>query len=181
MRVYRDGAFIEDRWRHVGDDEPVSPESGAIIVSLARWRSEPELRSRAGEVGVLTPPSENPDVTADGLLDLPLIVIPFPKFTDGRGYSLGRMLRERHGFTGELRATGEVLLDQVPLMLRCGFNSFEVSHGPTLAALERGHLPMLPLSYQSPTSGRRRYSTTPRRSEEEKVAVGEQGDGASQT
>ena len=54
-----------------------------------------------------------------------LIVLNFPKFTDGRAYSQARLLRERLGYRGELRATGAVLLDQLPFMLRCGFDSFE--------------------------------------------------------
>jgi uncharacterized protein (DUF934 family) len=58
------------------------------------------------------------------------------------------LLRERFGFAGELRAAGDVLLDEIPLMLRCGFDSFEVVNEPTLRALKRGHLPGVSLFYQ---------------------------------
>lgn len=180
MRIYRGGTFVEDHWIEISNDEPVGSENEAFIVSLSRWRAQPELRAGRGNVGVLVRAGEEPDVHADELLDVPLIVITFPKFTDGRGYSLARMLRERHGFKGEIRATGEVLLDQVPLMLRCGFDAFAISHGPTIAALERGHLPAIELSYQKPAGGRRRYSTTFRRSEGEAVGARERGDGAGQ-
>ena len=61
----------------------------------------------------------------DRLAGVNLIVLNFPKFTDGRAYSQARLLRERLGYTGELRATGAVFLDQLPFMLRCGFDSFE--------------------------------------------------------
>ena len=67
------------------------------------------------------------DVLALGgkLAGVKLVVLQFPKFTDGRAYSQARLLRERLGYTGELRATGAVFLDQLPFLLRCGFDSFE--------------------------------------------------------
>jgi uncharacterized protein (DUF934 family) len=55
---------------------------------------------------------------------LPVVAIHFPTFTDGRGYSLARLLRQRHGFGGDLRATGDVLRDQIYLLHKCGFSSF---------------------------------------------------------
>jgi uncharacterized protein (DUF934 family) len=74
--------------------------------------------------------------------------LSFAKFSDGRAFSYAEMLRERFGFKGELRAGGDVLLDEIPLMLRCGFDSFEVVNEPTLRALKRGHLPGVSLFYQ---------------------------------
>ena len=70
------------------------------------------------------------EVTAlgDRLVGVQLVVLNFPKFTDGRAYSQARLLRERLGYTGELRATGVVLRDQLPFLLRCGFDSFESDH-----------------------------------------------------
>lgn len=180
MRVYRGGKFVEDHWRDVGDEGLAESADEAIIVPLGRWRAQPELRSRRGKVGVLVRAGDEPDIHADELAEVPLIVITFPKFTDGRGYSLARMFRERHGFKGEIRAIGEVLLDQIPLMLRCGFDAFAISHGPTIAALERGHLPGLELSYQRPAGGRRRYSTNHRRSGGEGLEARERTDGAGQ-
>jgi uncharacterized protein (DUF934 family) len=84
-----------------------------------------------------------------------LVVVALPKFTDGRAYSVARRLRENLGYRGELRATGDVLLDQLTLLARCGFDAFEISHAPTLAALERGALPGLSHVYQPPTGARR--------------------------
>ena len=66
------------------------------------------------------------------------MALKFDKFADGRAFSYAELLRERHGFKGELRATGEVLLDEIALMLRCGFTSFEVTDANTLRALARG-------------------------------------------
>ncbi|MCV0370529.1 MULTISPECIES: DUF934 domain-containing protein [Filomicrobium] len=177
MPIYRGGAFVDDTWRVLGDDE-VADRGAHVIVSLERWRSEPQLRT--GNVGVILRAGEEPDVIADGLVDAPLIVITFAKFTDGRGYSVARALRERHAFKGEIRATGDVLLDQIPLMLRCGFDAFEITHGPTIAALGRGYLPGLALSYQRPVGGSRRYSTVVRPSQASRQVAQEQNDGAGQ-
>ena len=80
--------------------------------------------------------------------DRPLVALRFDKFGDGRAFSYAILLRERHGFAGELRAVGDVLLDEIPLMLRCGFTSFEVVNAPTLKALAEGRLPKFPLAYQ---------------------------------
>ena len=80
--------------------------------------------------------------------DRPLVALRFDKFADGRAFSYAILLRERHGFAGELRAVGDVLLDELPLMLRCGFTSFEIVNAPTLRALEEGRLPHFVLAYQ---------------------------------
>lgn len=114
----------------------VTPEAapplpdGALLVPLAVWRSRrAELLGRAAPVGVWLDPAEDPaDLRADLAL-LPLIAINFPKFTDGRGYSLARLLRERHGYAGEIRAIGDVLHDQLFLMARCGFDAFALKDG----------------------------------------------------
>jgi uncharacterized protein (DUF934 family) len=102
---------------------------------------------------------------ADDLDRLSIIALNFPKFTDGRSYSKARTLREQHGYKGEIRATGDVLLDQVPLMLRCGFDALEITNAPTIRALERGHLPAVAETYQSVgrrgTAGRWTRETRP--------------------
>jgi uncharacterized protein (DUF934 family) len=76
-------------------------------------------------VGVLLPGEAEPDAIADDLQDLAVIAIQFPVFRDGRGFSLARILRDRLGYQGELRAVGDVLRDQLFFMQRCGFNAFE--------------------------------------------------------
>jgi phosphoadenosine phosphosulfate reductase len=76
------------------------------------------------------------------------IAVSFPAFTDGRGYSTARLLRERFGFKGELRAVGDVLQDQIPHMQRCGFDALVVTHEPTRRALLENHLPEMALFYQ---------------------------------
>ena len=145
MALWRNGAFAEDDWKRLPDDAALGRDRA--IVSLARWRREAEAL-RTDAVGV--------EITAGGgaqdalreVADRPLVALKFDKFGDGRAFSYAILLRERHGFRGELRAVGDVLLDEIPLMIRCGFTSFEVSNEATLKALGEGRLPKFPLAYQ---------------------------------
>ena len=82
------------------------------------------------------------------LQDIERIDLHFPKFTDGRAYSQAFLLRRRMGFQGEIRATGDVLIDQIPLMLRCGIDSFAVKNATALKRLEEGRLPGIAVHYQ---------------------------------
>lgn len=125
MALIKDKALAEDGWTHVGDEDELPPEGGAIV-TLARWRAEREaLSGRNAPIGVLLASEEGPDTVAEDLDRIDLIAVSFPQFKDGRGYSTGRLLRERYGFKGELRAVGNVLRDQLAFMARCGFDSFE--------------------------------------------------------
>lgn len=91
---------------------------GSAVVPLADWK---------GESGILLGPSDDVELIAGHLDRLALIAIDFPNFTDGRGYSMARLLRERYGFKGEIRAVGEVLRDNLFYLSRCGFDSFALS------------------------------------------------------
>jgi len=148
MALWRESGFAQNLWTQVADDASL-PGAGGAIVSLARWRREREaLSARSTPVGVeISAGTDALEHLADAA-DRPLVALRFDKFGDGRAFSYAILLRERHGFTGELRAVGDVLLDEIPLMLRCGFNSFEVVNVPTLRALEEGRLPKLALAYQ---------------------------------
>jgi len=148
MALWRNGAFAKDTWTALVDDQP-APASGAILVSLPRWRMErASLVGRADPVGVEVAAGNDALEHLAEIADRPLIALRFEKFGDGRAFSYAILLRERHGFRGELRAVGDVLLDEIPLMLRCGFTSFEIVNPPTLRALERGGLPHFALAYQ---------------------------------
>ncbi|HXE23288.1 MAG TPA: DUF934 domain-containing protein [Roseiarcus sp.] len=148
MPLWRREGFVDDAWAIVGDEGPV-PEEGAIVVSLKRWLSEREaLASQPGPVGVKVEAGADAQAHLGDLAGRPLIALAFGRFADGRSFSYARLLRDRYGFRGELRATGDVLIDEIPLMLRCGFDSFEVTNAPTLRALEAGQLPGSPLHYQ---------------------------------
>jgi uncharacterized protein (DUF934 family) len=153
MPLWRREGFVEDGWA-VLDDEAPAAAHGAIVVSLKRWVAERgALVSRAEPVGVALDAGADAQAHLADLADRPLVALAFAKFADGRAFSYARILRDRYGFQGELRATGDVLIDEIPLMLRCGFDSFDVTNAPTLHALESGRLPGSPLHYQ-PASAR---------------------------
>jgi len=148
MALWRKDGFAENLWAMLADADPL-PASGAVIVSAERWAKEREdLAGRADPVGISIAASKDAGATLAEAAKRPLVALSFAKFADGRAFSYAQLLRERHGFTGELRAVGDVLLDGLPLMLRCGFDSFEIVDEPTLRALRRGHLPDTKLFYQ---------------------------------
>lgn len=153
MPLWRREGFVEDGWTVLGDNAP-PPAEGAVVVSLKRWLGERDVLSRRGApVGVSVEAGADAQAHLGDLADRPLVALAFDKFADGRAFSYARLLRDRYRFRGELRATGDVLIDEIPLMLRCGFDSFDVTNAPTLRALESGRLPGSPLHYQ-PASAR---------------------------
>jgi len=147
-RLWRNGAFVSDEWRNVADDEPMGIGTRAVV-SLERWRKDQlTIASTGAAVGVRLNVGQSIDVETDDVGRLGVIALPFPKFSDGRSYSAARQLREA-GYRGEIRAIGDVLLDQLPLMVRTGFDAFEITHAATISALERGDLPAIPHVYQA--------------------------------
>lgn len=130
LRRDEGGASVApDTWRALDDDAP-APDEGDVLVALARWQAEAStLRERSGRVGVRVPNETDPDALGPLLDGVALVAVEFPKYTDGRGYSIARVLRERHAFAGELRAVGNVLRDQLFYMARCGFDSFDLTDG----------------------------------------------------
>jgi uncharacterized protein (DUF934 family) len=126
MPLVKNGKIATDAFVHVADDAPL-PGDGAILVSAVRFLGDPEpLARRAGKIGVIWPNNRDLDELVPYLDRLAVVALVFPSFRDGRAYSQARLLRERHGFRGELRATGQVLRDQFVFMLRAGFDAFEV-------------------------------------------------------
>ena len=147
MALWREGGFAANLWTQVADDSAMP--DGAAIVSLARWRREREaLSARQAPVGVEIAAGKEALEHLPDAADRPLIALRFDKFGDGRAFSYAILLRERHGFLGELRAVGDVLLDEIPLMLRCGFTAFDVTNEATLRALREGRAPKFPVAYQ---------------------------------
>jgi uncharacterized protein (DUF934 family) len=128
MRVIKDRRIIDDSWELLPAGTPIPP-SGDVIVTLATWKEWLATpRDRAGKLGLVLHSDELPEEIPE-LERLPLIAIDFPKFVDGRGYSSARLLRERRGYKGELRAVGDVLRDQLFYMARCGIDSFALKAG----------------------------------------------------
>ena len=126
MRLVKDGRLVPDRYVAVLDDAPL-PDDAAVIVPAARLLADvTELATREQPLGVIWPNDRAVTELAPHLHRLALVALAFPTFRDGRAYSQARLLRERYGFRGELRATGQVLRDQFLFLLRAGFDAFEV-------------------------------------------------------
>jgi uncharacterized protein (DUF934 family) len=126
MPLVKDAKIVGDSFVRVADDAEI-PADGAVLVSAARFLEHAEaLLQRNGPLGVIWPNNRDVDDLVPYLGRLAVVALVFPTFRDGRAYSQARLLRERHGYRGELRATGQVLRDQFMFMLRAGFSAFEV-------------------------------------------------------
>ncbi|MDR1709630.1 MAG: DUF934 domain-containing protein [Candidatus Accumulibacter sp.] len=151
-KIIKDGRIVEDAWRLVRLAENEAPGAaalpeGEIIVPFAVWRARrAELLARGRPLGVWLAADEPPEAIAADLAHFAVVAVDFPKFSDGRGYSTARLLRERHGYAGELRAIGDVLRDQLYYMKRCGFNAYAVRADKDIQAALAG-LDAFPESY----------------------------------
>jgi uncharacterized protein (DUF934 family) len=146
--IFRNGAFHADTWSFPADDAPLPP-GGDVAVSKARFLAEAQtLRARNGGIGVILNPGEDLDGIAEHLDRITLVALRFTKYSDGRPYSVARLLRDRHGYTGELRATGDVLRDQVKFLIRAGFDSLDVARAGTREALRTGSIVAVRYHYQ---------------------------------
>jgi uncharacterized protein (DUF934 family) len=127
-RLMRGRELVTDDWRSI--DEDPNGVGLALILPLTRWQAE---RDRwwlwAGRLGVKIAPADRIETLVPDLKRLSLVAIEFPGPSEGRGYSQARLLRERFGFTGEIRAVGYVKRDQIFFLARCGFDAFELSPG----------------------------------------------------
>lgn len=130
MKLLKHGKIVEnDNWIVVADADPL-PEEGAVIVTLARWLAEREsLIGSNRPLGLALPNDKSPASIAEDLARFELIQLHFPKFNDGRAFSQARLLRERFGFAGEVRATGKFIRDQYLFLHRCGFDALQIEKG----------------------------------------------------
>lgn len=127
MPLLKDGEIVDDPWITIAPDE-TPPSDRPAIVSLDQWRAHRDvLIGRNQPIGLRLAPDQSPDDIADDLNRFSVVVLEFAAFTDGRSYSLARLLRERHRYAGELRAVGNVLRDQFSFLYRCGFDAFDVA------------------------------------------------------
>jgi uncharacterized protein (DUF934 family) len=134
MPLVKQGKISPDPFAHVADHGEL-PRDGAVLVPAARFLDDAEtLLHRPGKIGVIWPNSRDVDDLVPYLDRLAVVALVFPSFRDGRAYSQARLLRERFGYRGELRATGQVLRDQFVFMLRAGFDAFEVKKDSDAAA-----------------------------------------------
>ena len=126
MAIVKNGELVTSSFVDASGAEAI-PSDGAVIVSLEQWRAHRDaLLKRGTPLGIRLHSDQAPELIADDLPHLAVVALEFPKFRDGRAYSYARLLRERYGFKGELRAVGEVLLEQLFFMLRTGFDAFEI-------------------------------------------------------
>jgi uncharacterized protein (DUF934 family) len=134
MQLIKDGRIVADDYVRLADGAAV-PEGVPVIVPAARFLAEPQaFARRETPTGVLWPNDRRVAELVPHLGTLALVALVFPSFKDGRAFSQARLIRERHGFRGELRATGQVLRDQFLFMLRAGFDAFEVTKDADAAA-----------------------------------------------
>jgi uncharacterized protein (DUF934 family) len=153
MPLIKKGEVISDPWIAVADNDTF-PASGPVLVPLSRWSTErDELLARGTPIGVRLASDELVSEIAPDLEHISLIALEFPTFRDGRAYSTARLLRERHGYSGELRAVGNVLRDQLMFMHRCGFDAFEVADANALDCW-RKTLAEITVWYQPTADGR---------------------------
>lgn len=125
QRMIKDGQVVANSWQLLGKETTELPAGNHLILPLALWLALESTLATRNDIAVWFDSEELPDAAwADKLKKLPLIAIHFPIFTDGRGFSIARLLRERFGYRGEVRAFGHVLREQMCYMKRCGFSSF---------------------------------------------------------
>ena len=146
--LFKDGAFIADPFRPWAEgDDPATVRNTHIPAAVFLANRDAVLANPHPNGLQIAPASKVEDLAAD-LSHFASVAISFPGFTDGRGYSNARLVVERYKFGGEVRAVGDVLMDQITLMQRCGINAFVVIHPATRTALETGHLTTVNLFYQ---------------------------------
>jgi len=129
-KLIKDGVVVgADDWQllHLADSQPAESApvpAGRVIVPLALWQAQRAALLSREDIGVWLASDARPEALAGDVARLPLIAVEFPKFTDGRGYTIAYRLRARYGYRGELRAFGDVLRDQLFYMQRVGFDAF---------------------------------------------------------
>jgi len=157
-QLIKDKALSDDAWQTLELAENETPEAvampaGHVIFPLAVWQArKAEIIARGNPVGLLIMPDERVEDVAADLGNIALVAVHFPKFVDGRGYSTAALLRQRYAYTGELRAVGDVLHDQLFFMRRVGFDSYALKEGKNAVyAIEAGFTPFSD-AYQASTN-----------------------------
>ena len=153
-KIIKNGQIVDDAWLVLKLSEEQAPESVALpdtptLLPLAVWLAhKDEILARKQPVGIWLESNEGPESIANDLKHFTIIGVNFPKFADGRGYSTARLLRERFAYSGEIRALGDVLRDQLFLLKRCGFDAFAVRQDKDIEAALAG-LTAFSESYQT--------------------------------
>ena len=161
-QLIKNGVAASDSWQILELAEGESPEAvalpdGDVIFPLAVWQARKDEIVSRPTIGLLLQPADRVEDVAGDLASFNLIAVNFPKFVDGRGYSTAALLRQRYGYTGELRAVGDVLHDQLFFMRRVGFDSYALKDGKSLDyAIAAGFKPFTE-AYQGATDQAQPY------------------------
>ena len=154
MRVIKDGGIVDDTWQWI--TAPGAADAlpdGDIIVPYRYWLEQHEqLAQRQGKTAICVNGDDEVEEVAQVIDAFDLIALEFPKFRDGRCYSHARLLRERYGYHGELRAVGDVMRDQLFFMRRCGIDSYAVKEGKDIEDALKGFAEFS-VRYQTATDG----------------------------
>jgi len=153
--ILKNGQVHEDAWQVLrpeadADLASISVPAGHWLVPFGLWQVQAARLKTRHDIGVWVSPSDDLAEVAKSFSDWPLVAIDFPKFTDGRGYSIAWRLRNHYQYSGELRAIGNVLVDQLFFMLRVGFDTLALDPKVSAATAER-HLTPFPDAYQGST------------------------------
>jgi uncharacterized protein (DUF934 family) len=132
--IIRNGSVVANDWQVITDAQAAARARGKVILPLTAFIAHAELLQRKDVPGLLLNSDELPENFPGKLSALPVIAVNFPAFTDGRGFTIGNLLREQYHYTGELRAYGSFIRDQLYYLKRCGFDSFEFTTNVDLAA-----------------------------------------------
>ena len=161
-QLIKHGVATTDSWQILDLAAGESPETvalpdGDVIFPLAVWQARKDEIVSRPTIGLLLQPADRVEDVAGDLASFNLIAVNFPKFVDGRGYSTAALLRQRYGYTGELRAVGDVLHDQLFFMRRVGFDSYALKDGKSLDyAITAGFKPFTE-AYQGATDQAQPY------------------------
>lgn len=153
MQIIKQQKIVDDHWQWLAEDADTPLPDGDLIVPLSYWLDHKHtLSNRDGQLGVCIHSDVDIHAVAKDIISLALIALDFPVFVDGRPYSNARLLRERYGFKGELRAVGNVLRDQLLFMQRCSIDSFQLQEGKDLEDALKAFTE-LSVRYQSAADG----------------------------
>jgi uncharacterized protein (DUF934 family) len=131
-KLIKGNAIVDDNWQLIGAEDEIP--QGRVLMPLARWLALDDERRLGGDTA---PWLDSDQEFADALPELlkaGLIAVNFPTFMDGRGFSIAEILRQQHGYRGELRAIGYLIQDQLFFLKRCGFDAFQLREGTDLKA-----------------------------------------------
>lgn len=153
--ILKNGQVHNDNWQVLRPEAEanlatINVPTGQWLVPYALWQTQRDSLIARDDIGVWLSPSDDLSAVAIHFNQWPLIAIDFPKFTDGRGYSIAWRLRNHYKYGGELRAIGNVLVDQLFFMLRVGFDTLALDPNVVVATAERNLAPF-PDTYQGST------------------------------